>query len=327
MHDQSYLVKNLYTLQRINAYKLDKYSTTPYSSSDCYYYKGVCSVTTTTIEEMKQLGFTGAEAQIYLFLLQHPHTTGYEVSKGTRQPRANTYQALETLAAKERVTAISPDPLRYAAVSPGRLLQRIQSETEQRCHDLEQQLTALEQPDELGHFWELSERGRIEARLVELISSAQHRIAASLWAEDVEHFKDVLQAARRQGCTIILNLFGEADADFATVYQHEGPEKVVSGHVIALAIDFEQAIVASLDTPATGVVTQNRTLVRVVEKLIRNEAYLAAIYEHLAPELETAFGPHLVNLRRSLLPAADAERLIAVTTLGSQPISLPADLK
>ncbi len=284
-------------------------------------------MTAVTIEEMKQLGFTGAEAQIYIFLLQHPDSTGYEVSKGTGLPRANTYQALETLAAKERVTAISLDPVRYAAVSPTRLLRRIQAETEQRCHDLEQQLTALEQPDELGHFWELAEHNRIEARLLELIASAQHRIAASLWAEDVERFKDVLLAARTRGCTIILNLFGEANADFATVYQHEGPEKVVGGHVIALAIDFAEALVASLDAPATGVVTQNRTLVRVVEKLIRNEAYLAAIYEQLAPELETAFGPHMVHLRRSLLPTSDAEHLIAVTTLGSQPITLPADLK
>lgn len=282
-------------------------------------------MTVTTIEEMKQLGFTGAEAQVYLFLLQHPHATGYEVSKGTGLPRANAYQALETLAAKERVTAISLDPLRYAAVAPARLLQRIRAETEQRCHDLEQQLKALEQPDELGHFWELGERGRIEARLLELIHSAQHRIAASLWAEDIERFKDALQAARERGCAIVLNLFGVADADFATVYQHEGPEKVVGGHVVALAIDFEEALVASLDAPATGVVTQNRTLVRVVEKLIRNEAYLAAIYERLAPELETTFGPHMVSLRRSLLPTADVERLIAVTAPGSQPISLPAD--
>ncbi|GAC1363452.1 MAG: helix-turn-helix domain-containing protein [Ktedonobacteraceae bacterium] len=280
-----------------------------------------------TIEEMRHLGFTGAEAQVYIFLLQHPHATGYEVSKGTGLPRANAYQALETLAAKERVTAISLDPTRYAVVSPGQLLRRIQAETERRCHDLEQQLTALEQPDEQGHFWELTERGRIETRSLELIGSARQRIAASLWAEDVEHFKAALHAARERGCVIILNLFGEADADFATVYQHEGPEKVVGGHVIALTIDFEEALVASLDPPATGVVTRNRTLVRVVEKLIRNEAYLAAIYEQLAPELETAFGPHLLHLRRPLLPGVDAEQLIAVTTPGSQPTSLPVDLQ
>ncbi|GCE08682.1 TrmB family transcriptional regulator [Dictyobacter aurantiacus] len=279
-----------------------------------------------TVEEMKHLGFTGAEAQIYIFLLQHPLSTGYEISKGTGLPRANTYQALETLTAKERVIAVSADPVRYAPVPPARLLKRIEEETTQRCQSLEQQLTALERPDNVGHFWELNEYSRIEARLRELIASARQRIAASLWAEDLDRLTDVLQQARDRGCTIILNLFGEASADYAMIYQHEGPEKVVGGHVIALAIDFEEALVASLDAPASGVVTQNRTMVRVVEKFIRDEAYLAAIYERLSPELEATFGPHMVNLRRSLLPAQDAEHLVAITTMGSQPINLPSNL-
>lgn len=271
------------------------------------------NVTGTLVEEMKHLGFTGVEAQIYMYLLQHPHTTGYEISKGTSQPRANIYQALETLVAKERIIAISQDPVRYAAIPPARLLHSIQEETRLRCQSLEQELSALEKPDEIGHFWELNRSERIHARLLELIQTAQHRIAASLWAEDVERLSEPLRAAHQRGCTIILNLFGEANVDFATIYRHEGPEKVVTGHVIALAIDFNEALVASLDKPTTGVFTQNRTLVRLVEKLIRNEAYLASIYEQFPGELETAFGPHLVHLRRRLLPEEDARRLLTIT--------------
>ena len=274
-----------------------------------------------TIEEMKHLGFTGAEAQIYVYLLQHPHVTGYEVSKGTGLPRANAYQALETLVAKGRVIPVSSDPVRYAVVPPAQLLKQIQEETARRCQDLERRFATLEQPESVGHFWELNGRQRVDARLDTLIARAQHRIAASLWADDLERLTGALHDARERGCTVILNLFGKARADFATVYQHEGPEKVVGGHVIALAIDFDEALVASLDAPVTGVVTQNRTLVRVVEKLIRDEAYLAAIYEQFAHELEGTFGKHLVHLRRRLLPDADAEHLIAITTILQYPTS------
>jgi sugar-specific transcriptional regulator TrmB len=284
-------------------------------------------VTTSSIEEMKRLGFTGAEAQIYIFLLQSPHATGYEVSKGTGLPRANTYQALETLAAKEHITAVSKGPVRYAALPPALLLQRIQEETRQRCQDLEQRLATLEKPDTAGHFWELREQSRIEQRLSELIGRATQRIAASLWAEDLPRLSEALQAARQRGCTIILNLFGEARVDFATIYQHEAPEKVIGGHLVALAVDFSEALVASLDAPATGVVTQNRTLVRVVEKLIRDESYLASIYERFPDELESAFGPHLVHLRQRLLPEVDAARLVAITTVDSKSVRLPADLQ
>jgi HTH-type transcriptional regulator, sugar sensing transcriptional regulator len=284
-------------------------------------------VTIASIEEMKHLGFTGAEAQIYIFLLQYPHSTGYEVSKGTGLPRANAYQILATLVMKEHITAVTHDPVRYAAVPPALLMRRIQEEMRQRCQVLEQQLTELEKPEEVSHFWELGEQERIAQRLIELINTATHRIAASLWVEDLAWLTEALRAARQRGCTIILNLFGEAEVDFATIYRHEGSDKVIGGHVVALAIDFAEALVASLDTPATGVVTQNRTLVRVVEKLIRDEAYLASIYERFPEELESVFGPHLVHLRRRLLPETDAERLVAITALGSQAVHLPSGLE
>lgn len=282
---------------------------------------------TANIEDMKLLGFTGMEAQVYIFLLQSPHATGYEISKGIGLPRANTYQALETLVAKEYITAVSQEPVRYAALPSALLLQRIQDETRRRCQDLEQRLATLEKPEHPGHFWELHERGRIERRLKELIDTATHRVAASLWVEDLHKLTESLRAARQRGCTVLLNLFGEASVDFATIYQHEAPEKVIGGHVVALAVDFQEALVASLDLPVTGVVTQNLTLVRVVEKLIRDEAYLASIYTHFSGELEAAFGPHLVDLRRSLLPEKDADRLVAITTLDSKSVRLPADLR
>lgn len=289
--------------------------------------RGVSIIATSYLEEMKRLGFTGAEAQIYIFLLQSPRTTGYEVSKGIGVPRANAYQALETLLSKEYVLAVSKNPVRYAAVPPALLLRRIQEETRRRCRDLEEQLRTLEKPETVGHFWELREQNHIKQRMLELINTATQRIAASLWVEDLQWLTESLQAARRRGCTIILNLFGEASVDFATIYRHEGPEKAVGGHVVALAIDFAEALVASLDTPPTGVVTQNRTLVRVVEKLIRDDAYLASIYERFPRELEAAFGPHLVNLRQRLLPETDAERLVAITTLGSKAVRLPSGLE
>jgi hypothetical protein len=55
----------------------------------------------------------------------------------------------------------------------------------------------------------------------------------------------------------------------------------------------------------------------LVEKLIRDETYLAAIYERFRSELEATYGPHLVELRRKLLPAEQAERLVSIVGFGA----------
>src|SRR5258707_11241139 len=135
-------------------------------------------MTAEIVEEMRRLGFAGSEAQVYIYLLQHPLSTGYEVSKGTGLPRANVYQALEVLTTRrEAITAVSAEPVRYAPVPPERLLGRIREETEQRCRGLQEQLSSLERPDGVGHFWEMGERGRIEAQMAVLVGAARRRIA------------------------------------------------------------------------------------------------------------------------------------------------------
>ncbi len=53
--------------------------------------------------------------------------------------------------------------------------------------------------------------------------------------------------------------------------------------------------------------TDHPALVRLVEKLIRDETYLAAIYERFGGSTGTEFGPHLVALRTRLLPPDQAE--------------------
>ena len=58
--------------------------------------------------------------------------------------------------------------------------------------------------------------------------------------------------------------------------------------------------------------TTHPALVALVEKLLRDEAYLAAIFRDLRKPLEKRFGRHLVDLRAELLPPEDAERLVAL---------------
>lgn len=270
------------------------------------------------VEELRKLGFTQHEATVYVYLLRRPMATGYEIAKGAGLPRANVYQALETLLAKQAVTADGASPTRYVAVPHDQLLARIRRETEARCELVARELDALARCDDtVEHFWTLRSAEAVRRRALELIATARERVVMSLWAEDLPDFREELRAAHARGATVIINLFGEAEADFAQVYRHEDSSKVVGGRLITLAVDFTSALTGSLDPPGGGVYTQNATLVQLVEKLIRDESYLAEIYAAFREQLEARYGPHLVALRRRLLPREQAERLITIVSFGS----------
>ncbi len=270
-----------------------------------------------TVEQLTALGFSSQEARVYVALLMQPSATGYELAKAAGLQRANVYQVLSGLLDRNVVQLVSDDPARYVAHTPVEVLGRIKRETASRCDSLIADLAALAPPREPAAFWTLRGREAVIERVSSLVGEASRRVAVSLWADDLEWLGPQLRSAHRGDRQVIVNLFGDAPLDFGEVYRHESPALTVGGHLLTLAVDFSEALVASLDEPPGAVYTRHPALVRLVEKLIRDEAYLAAIYERFRDELEGAYGPHMVGLRQKLLPADQAERLLSVVGFGA----------
>ncbi len=278
------------------------------------------------IERLTELGFSPNEGRVYVALLQRPSATGYELAKAAGLPRANVYQVLAGLLAKNAIQRVADSPSRYVAHTPADVLGRIKRETMARCDALTADLEALSPPAEPTAFWTLRGRDAVVERVMTLVAEAEDRIAICLWADDLAWLGVPLREAHRAGCHVVINLFGDTELEFGEIYRHEDPSKVVGGHLLTLAVDSNAALVAALDEPSGAVYTSHPGLVRLVEKLIRDEAYLAAIYERFHDELEAAYGPHLVALRQRLLPVDQAERLLAVVGFGASSDRLGAIL-
>lgn len=208
-------------------------------------------------------------------------------------------------------------PARFVAHPPAQVLGRIKRQTAERADSLIADLAAITAPREQAAFFTLRDRESVIDRTAALVSDARERVAVCLWAADLDWLAGPLRTASQSGCQVVVNVFGDADIDFGEVYRHEAPARTVGGHLLTIAVDFSTALVASFDEPAGAVFTGHPALVRVVEKLIRDETYLAAIYDRFPDELEKAFGPQLVNVRRRLLPADQAEQLISIVGFGA----------
>ncbi|GIG56931.1 hypothetical protein Lfu02_13030 [Longispora fulva] len=269
------------------------------------------------MERLTALGFTSQEARVYVALLQQPFATGYELAKSAGLQRANVYQVLSALVDRSVVARVSEDtPARFVAHPPAEVLGRIKRQTAERADSLIADLAAVTAPQEQAAFT-LRDRAAVIDHTVTLVREATRRVAVCVWASDLDWLAGPLRAASEAGRQVVVNVFGDAELDFGDVYRHESLSRTVGGHLLTVAVDHTTALVASFDDPAGAVFTRNPALVRVVEKLIRDETYMAAIYERFAPELEAAFGPHLVNLRTRLLPPEQAQQLISIVGFGA----------
>jgi sugar-specific transcriptional regulator TrmB len=84
------------------------------------------------IEKLKDVGFNGYEAKVYIALLQYGNSTGYEVSKNSGVPQARAYDTLKALEAKKIIISTGEKPLTYMPVDPSEILSRYQEKQEKR---------------------------------------------------------------------------------------------------------------------------------------------------------------------------------------------------
>lgn len=270
------------------------------------------------IERLTALGFSTQEAKVYLALLQHPSATGYELAKHAGLQRANVYQVLAQLTDRNVVERTSDtQPARFVAQPASAVLGRIKRQTAARADELISDLAVLTAPREPAGFFSLRDHNAVIERTAALVGDAESRIAVSLWADDLDWLAGPLRAAAASGCQVVVNVFGDVALDFGEVFTHEEPARTVGGHLLLLAVDQRIALVGSLDEPVGAVFTEHPALVGIVEKLIRDETYLAAIYARFADDLEREFGTHLVKLRSRFLPPEQAEQLISIVGFGA----------
>jgi sugar-specific transcriptional regulator TrmB len=261
------------------------------------------------MDDLVSVGFSSQEARTYVALLRQPMATGYEVAKVAGLQRANTYAALGTLVEKGAAHAAGQAPARYVAVAPNEVLGRVRRDTNARLERLGRALDDVAAPVSAPALWLLDGEQAVRDRVTALIGEAGQRVACSAWAEDVTWLRQALETAARSGCEVVVNSFGPVVLEGATVFEHEPSDHVVGGRVITLTVDRRIALVATLDAPASAVYTDHPAMVAVIEKVLRDESYLSAIFAALGSDLEAHFGPHLIDLRRGLLPPADVARL------------------
>jgi len=271
------------------------------------------------------LGFSEYEARAYLALYELSQATAYEVAKRAGLPKANAYTVLESLAKKEAAQPISENPLRYVAVSPKVLFERIASTTSKRCAKLIRTIPAATNSNDGGYVWSIKGEDAIAEKMEEMIDGARSHIWVKTEEKLLLPHREALQRAAKRGVSILIILFGTQIEKFqfgnkSRTYLHEGNGIPVglAPHLVTLTVDFEQAMVAEVRA-AGGSYTRNKPIVNLADSLLRHEIYFAEIFEMFGQPIQKTFGPAIIELRRKYLPEPQVLALEKLLGLATKP--------
>ena len=98
------------------------------------------------IEVLQELGFTSAEAKIYIALLKLSPATGYELAARSNVPRSAIYGVLKRLENQGLVNAAGRESVCWVALPPADLEKVLEARFTKRLRGLKTSLESLAQP-------------------------------------------------------------------------------------------------------------------------------------------------------------------------------------
>ena len=154
----------------------------------------------TLVEKVKQLGLNSYEAKIWTALLMKGVATSAELAEMTGVPRSRTYDVLESLEQKGFVVMKLGKPIKYLAIPPREVIERVKQRLIEEARAKEQLLDDFKQTDVFKQLTELHDsgvktvnpeeysgiiRGRrnVLTRMGELVKHAREELLLSLPAD------------------------------------------------------------------------------------------------------------------------------------------------
>ena len=267
---------------------------------------------------LKELGFTEYEAKAYLALLKISPATAYVVARESGVPRSKVYGVLGGLAERGVVFVSHGEPVRYAPMPPGELVQSRRREAEELLAAAEEGLEEYVQQGAGGvdddRIWDIEGRGEILSRTRDLVGRAEERVLLQLWQEDAPELEEELAAAAKCGVEITVIAYGDPGYPFAKVYLHEpGPEQITreyGGRWIIASVDAGEIIagIVSPEEVAKAAWSSHPAVVMPITEQVKHDLYIAELLGSHREVLEEAYGPSLERLRRKFGPPTTAYR-------------------
>ncbi|MCR5873059.1 hypothetical protein LRS10_01915 [Phenylobacterium sp. J426] len=207
---------------------------------------------TTPAAALLDLGFTEIEARVYCELIRAGSATGYRLAKAVGKASANTYAALETLAAKGAVFVDDADGRAWRAVPPRELVAALEARFSQRSQAALASLETLKPASAEARLYGLRTPDQVLARAGAMIAAAEEVLLFDLFPSLFTTLAPDLERAHARGVRIVGQVYEPVETPLATVRQPTAEVQLASwpGLQITIVRDAQEHLTALLSHDA-----------------------------------------------------------------------------
>ncbi len=200
-------------------------------------------------QALMELGFTKMEANIYVYLLEHPALTGYAISKSLGEAAAYIYRSLDSLNSKGALITEVGEKTVYRAIPYNELLAQLKRQFDKRCANAESQLKNLSGPVGDNKVYNLATVEQVYERCQAMINRSKYLIYMDCYPGPLNDLKDCISNAYDRGVKVGLQIHEESDVKSTIETRQPGPRhiKTWNRQWIRISVDGSEYLIALLN--------------------------------------------------------------------------------
>ena len=261
------------------------------------------------IQGLIQLGFTQAEAEVYVALLRESPATGYRIATVLGKATANTYKALRSLTDKGAVLTEEGDGSMFRAVPAKELLRRFTRAFEGQRDVTEAALERIGMPADDFGVYRLTDPEQVLQRAREMLARVRQVALITAFPGPLSRIAPDIEAAAARGVDIGVKAYAPIEirgVDLVVSTQGQLWLQEIPGEELVLATDAEEHLVALFDGDS------------VFQAIWSASPFLGQVH-HNGMALEH----HATKLARAIQEGASSKKLQAMLPLARSPLDAP----
>jgi sugar-specific transcriptional regulator TrmB len=233
------------------------------------------------VDHLTELGFSGAEAAVYVALLQEPKATGYRIARLAGKPVPNTYKALDALHKKGAIIVDETGRGRtYTALPVSEFFDGMKRRLDMMRGHLEEELKGLALGSVEGGIFQLNTPDQVYGRAKTLLREARSVALVDIFPEPLERMRGDLEAAAKRGVHVCAMVYLPGEVKGCEVIAPKKPAahlEIWKADWMNVVVDSREALYSLLKKDGTGV----HRAVWIKDPYLAMQAFSGAFHEFI----------------------------------------------
>lgn len=235
------------------------------------------------INSLMSINFSRNEAQVYMYLLENPGMTVYQIAKDLNISRSSIYPIVEKMYEDGSLLLEAKDKELYYAEEPNALLNKLSSSHSKNVSHAKAVLNRVSKKSKRETYLNVVTYQALIAKAKTMMLEAKKEVYLNTDI-DSEEFKEVFLSLLKSGVRVVFFSFRSIPHPIQgiEIYSHE--YSLEESNRLMLVVDYENVLVGNINANRDewlGTYTNNPLMVKIISEHIHHDIYLLKIKRKL----------------------------------------------